>query len=174
MTTQEKRDIINAILTEMTERSKIPINTDPLQYVAMTNSFDVPEYGCYHSGHVITEQLHFLMPFSDPRALEIIFHEIAHATGTRLGRNMGFLFPHEYSNEECIAELASFKLLEHFGLADEQQKNWCREYINMHLDRNHFTRLEIEEQHFKADEAVAYILKNWLIDFGQQQTQKAA
>ena len=68
-----------------------------------------------------------------------LFHEMAHSTGTRLGRSMKIskkdnpAFSRQYAIEELIAELTSVTLMASVGLLDGEIEERSREYLQSWL-----------------------------------------
>jgi hypothetical protein len=121
---------------------------------------------------VITETILLNMYFSNPRTISVIFHELAHATGTygRLDRGVEGMRDKDTTAqavEEIIAELAAMRLMSHFGLTTSDTSEISEAYILMNHGR--INSLVDAQKHCydQADIAVKYILENWLVDFNQ-------
>lgn len=92
----------------------------------------------------------------DAFTTHVLLHEIAHATGIRLGRNL-------YKNkdkEEVIAELTAIHLLNHFDVATEEDYRFYKRYMLIHE-----AGLSVEEYkdcQRQVKLAYDYILTHWL------------
>lgn len=166
-------------LRELEARSNININHDKREYVAMCGWEANFAPGCYikKQSHPaigdIPETLHIMFDIEPDRILEIMFHEMAHATGVRFGRPMhSNSRPNEYNKEEVLAELSSLKLLRHFGFSDDYTERECAGYIRKYSYTMNDS--DMEEAQIGSDKAVEYILENWLPSMNEMYGKKAA
>lgn len=156
------------ILAEFAKRSGMKVDTDSTEFV-----------GCYQRPRPDREEQLFFNPRGKDmdqtdRSIEILFHELVHATGIRLGRPMRAMSQMEYSYEECVAEIGSMNLMKHFGMLNSKRLSDCQQYLDQH--DFWFINGEMKGIHQKADAAVEYILENWLPDYNEayQNYRKAA
>lgn len=150
-----------AVLKEVNMRSGIEIYTEYYGYL-----------GCYQIEipGIQEEKIFFHPRLREDRSNEIMFHELAHATGTRLNRNMNPITGRDL--EEVIAEKAAMMCLYYFGMLDIPTEVQCEEYINSHS----FTLSDAQLRHagIKAEEAANYILNTWLPDLCRNHMEKAS
>jgi len=160
--------IENEILTEFEKRSGIEVNTNKQRFVELCGFNALYAPGCYNiPQQKCNEILHFIketIEVTDNCApLEVLFHEMAHATGLRLGRNMRMREKDNYAYEEAIAEGTSMKLHQYFGWLTPESKVNHIKYIRQWLPA--MTPEQKTSANSKANEAMKYILENWLVDF---------
>ena len=172
MTDQEVFDLV---IAEMTEKSGININTNATKFIQMCGPNATVAPGCYcigqwRRGKWSEEILHFVIKNQPDRILEVLFHEIAHATGLRLGRIMEIDHSESlYAREEVIAETTAQILINHFGLMTDDIQYETNDYIDAYkytVDMILATEL--------AQKAAEYILENWLPDFNSTCQQRKA
>ncbi len=154
------------IIEEVTRRSGLQINTDKSLFANMCGftAFFAP--GCYvvKQPGIERDILHFTPDNHLERADEILFHELTHATGVHLGRNMKADYNvKNYNFEEVIAETSALKLLIHFDMATDKIIEDCQKYIARYS--TNLTDYEISDAQAKAEEAKNFLLEKWLPDF---------
>lgn len=101
--------------------------------------------------------------WNDPELLHIMFHELAHATGLRVGRNMNTDLRAIRNIEETIAETTAWKLTQHYGLETADIRLATRDYLAQFS--SDLTAEECPQCELEAEAAKDYILKNWLVTF---------
>jgi antirestriction protein ArdC len=158
-------DLERSILAEFHKRSGIIVNTESEEY-----------QGCYWRPKPNRKETLFFNPSPEnfDRKMEILFHELIHATGIRLGRDMGpkGKFSAAYSYEETVAELGAMKLLQYFNLLDEEAEKNCLSYL---LNHNYkLTKEERLQANLQSLEAAEYVVKHWLPDFAKAMGKVAA
>ncbi len=120
----------------------------------------------------IRKELYFCFENRPSRAIEILLHEMAHATSAALGRTMDASCDALYNYEEVIAETTAGMLLMDLGLMTAQRDADVMQYLSVYS--RDLTDRTIEQAKDHAREAADYILKNWLPDFAESCRKKAA
>lgn len=131
-------------------------------------------YTEYIKDNMYTEWLYIKDDIKDFIYMKVLFHELAHATGSikRLNRNCSLLQrasgdTEKYIIEELIAERTAQKLMEYFKLYEIHTyvKSIC--YINAYI--NHLNELNNQidfdiyyQIEFESDLAMNYILNNFI------------
>lgn len=115
----------------------------------------------------------------------VLFHELAHATGTvqRLNRfsivcvqfqnrKDYYSKPESHIIEEIVAETVALKLMNHFGLYNQSLQIQSNNYITHHK----YNLLSIDELDIsrQVNEIFDYIMLNWLKGFEFNSQNKAA
>ncbi len=127
-------------------------------------------------GNSIPDTMFYLPMNHKFKRLEILFHELAHATGTphRLNREFSFYVLGKpnvlYCKEEVLAEMTSKKLTQHFNLATGPGMEDMNAYISEYsrdLSAEELATIDAE-----SDKVMAYILENWLVDFNKKYASK--
>lgn len=96
-----------------------------------------------------------------------LFHELMHATGPRLGRKM-FQDKGSYAHclEEVIAEMGAASLMRHFGMSTTKSYEISMTYIAEYS--LYLTDEDLISCKKTVNNAVLYILYNWLADFNEK------
>ncbi len=153
----------NLILEEFKARSgvKTYVGIDHMIIAYGSNGTKIP--GVYRQA---LNELYFCAENQPDRALEILLHEIAHATIPVLGRSCM-----NYYLEEVIAETTAGIILSGLGLMTPQIDADIMQYISNYA--NYLAPAALDRAKDKAYEAADYILKNWLPDFAKACGKKA-
>lgn len=136
---------MHKIVKQILENSKIPVYKTAAEFSQVYKVKPPKCAGCYTHPVLGTtkEGIYLNRKYVDNF---VVFHELAHATGPRLGRT-GFIAPSEH--EECVANAVAVKLLEMFGLdynANHEHLQSCPPSKANRID---------------VDTAYWYILANW-------------
>lgn len=137
-------------------------------YVQMTHN----ETGKYHEGIIFNGA--FFKGLESVLFWRVLFHELAHATGSakRLNRQGVNLVDRQniskraYAIEELIAERTSQKVMAYFGILDAETEKVSNQYLELYSNvlnetgepKTEFDSARIERD---SDAALAYILQNW-------------
>lgn len=138
-----------------------------------------PDYSRFHGSYArrvkLGEEFIVWCPETNHKEYGIspLFHELIHATGPRLEREM-FQPKNSYKHcmEEVIAEMGAVNLMEHFGLRTKKNYEMSMVYIA------EYAILLMDEDIMKCRKAsanaVLYVLCNWLPDLNEKHMLRRA
>lgn len=167
----KKKTSLSETLLEQVEKSiGIKINTDDGVNLMLNGHYYMIAQGSYiHKGDKNyvgwPDETICLMNTEDP--LVVLFHEIAHATGSEDRLNRPTLRLDIYRTdhvsrnyEEQVAENTALRLLKHYKLDTQERIAKAQQYCNLYTIPSGY----YESMHNDVDKAFNYILKYWFKD----------